>query len=147
MGMSRSSNFRMEQEQLPNPSEDLRDHIGTLIGSLSAGTNLFSSKPRAARGDVPQDAVFVYASGGRDPDRSMQEVDEIRHPIVTVTVRNSRQKTGSDLAQSIFNTLRGVPPTGYLDLVCANSQPMDMGYDSDGRHFFNMTFILAYLAV
>ena len=130
---------------MPNPAEDMQSHIAGLIASLTAGTNLYASKPRAPRGDVPEDAVFVYASGGRDPDRSMQEVDEIRWPIVTVSVRNSRQKTGSDLAQEIFNTLRGSPPTGYLDLVCANSQPVDMGYDSDGRHFFNMTFLLAYL--
>lgn len=130
---------------MANPAEDMVSHIETLIVGLSAGTNLFPSKPRAARGSVQQDSVFVYSSGGRDPDRSMQEVDEIRRPVVTVTVRNSRQKTASDLAQSIFNVLRGSPPAGYLDLICSSSQPIDLGYDSDGRHFFNMTFVLAYL--
>lgn len=127
------------------PAEDVRDHIAGLVGSLTAGTNLFASKLRSPRAGVPTNAVFVYASGGRDPDRSMQEVDEIRWPVVTVAVRNARQKTGSDLATSIFNTLRGSPPSGYLDLVCMGSQPTDMGYDSDGNHIFNITLRLAYL--
>jgi hypothetical protein len=120
-------------------------HIAGLIGSLTAGTNLFASKVRAPRGDVPSDAVFVFASPGRPPDRSMQQVDEIRWPTVSVVVRDSRQKTGSDLAQSILNTLRGTVPTGYLDLTSTGSSPMDNGYDSDGRHFFSITYVLAYL--
>ena len=130
---------------MPNPAEDMVTHIAGLIGSLTAGTNLFASKPRAPRSGVTQDAVFVFTSAGRNPDRSMRQVDEIRWPVVSVIVRNSRQKTGSDLAQSIFNTLRGTLPTGYLDLTTGGSSPNDMGYDSDGRHFFTMTFIMPYL--
>jgi hypothetical protein len=66
----------MEQGTVPNPAEDMVTHIAGLIGSLTAGTNLFASKVRAPRGDVPSDAVFVFASPGRPPDRSMQQVDE-----------------------------------------------------------------------
>jgi hypothetical protein len=128
-----------------NPAEDMVSHIAGLIGSLTAGTNLFASKVRAPRGDVPQDAVFVWASPGRSPDWSMGDVDEIRRPVVTVHVRNSRQKTGSDLIQQVFNTLRGTVPTGYLDMRTNMSSPSDNGYDSDGRHHFSVTFMTPYL--
>ena len=135
----------MGPEVMPNPAEDMVTHIAGLIGSLTAGTNIFASKPRAPRGDVEQDAVFVHATAGREPDKSMGYVTEIRWPVVVVTVRNSRMKTGSDLAQSIFNTLRGTVPAGYQDLTSNGSSPADMGYDSDGRHFFIMTFMMPYL--
>jgi hypothetical protein len=130
---------------VPNPAEDMVTHIAGLIGSLTAGTNIFASRVRAPRGDVPSDAVFVWAEPGQQPDRSMQEVDEIRWPIVMVHVRNARQKTGSDLSQSIFNTLRGTVPTGYLWLASTGSAPLDIGYDSDGRHQFVMAFRVPYL--
>lgn len=130
---------------MPNPAEDMVTHIASLIGSLTAGTNLFASKPRAARSGVTQDAVFVWSTPGRKPDLSMGYVDEIRRPVVIVHVRNGRQKTGSDLAQSILNTVRGTLPAGYLDLSSTMSSPVDSGYDSDGRHQFLISFMLAYL--
>ena len=130
---------------MPNPAEDMQTHIASLIGSLTAGTNLFASKPRAPRSGVPTDSVFVWATPGRKPDLSMSYVDEIRRPTVLISVRNARQKTGSDLAQSIFNTLRGTLPAGYLDLFSVMSSPVDNGYDSDGNHSFIISFTLAYL--
>lgn len=130
---------------MPDPAVDIAAHIATLIPSLTVGTNLFSSKPRAPRGDVPTDAVFVWAGSGREPDKSMGYVDEIRWPVVMVAIRNARQQTGSALAQSILNTLRGTVPAGYLDLTSVLSAPIDNGYDSDGRHNFMVTFTTPYL--
>ena len=130
---------------MPNPAEDMQTHIAGLIGSLTAGTNLFASKMRAPRSGVPVDAVFVWAEPGRVPERSMGEVDEIRWPVAMVYVRNGRQKTGSDLAQSILNTLRGTVPAGYLWLASTASAPTDIGFNSDGWHQFVMAFNLAYL--
>ena len=130
---------------MPNPAEDMVTHIAGLIGSLTAGTNIYASKPRAPRGDIKTDCVFVWATPGRKPDLSMGYVDEIRRPTVLVGVRNARQKTGSDLAQSIFNTLRDTLPSGYLDLFSVMSSPMDNGYDSDGNHSYIISFTLAYL--
>lgn len=128
-----------------NPAEDMQTHIASLIGSLTAGTNLYASKSRAPRGDIPVNAVFVWATPGRKPDLSMGYVDEIRRPTVLITVRNARQKTGSDLAQSILNTLRGTLPSGYQDLFSVMSAPVDNGFDSDGNHNHIVSFTLAYL--
>ena len=130
---------------MPNPAEDMVAHIASLIGSLTSGTNIFASKPRAPRGGVGQDVVFVWATPGRPPELSMGYVDEIRRPVVMVFIRNGRQKTGSDLAQSILNTVRATLPSGYLDLTSTMSAPVDSGYDSDGRHQFLVSFTLAYL--
>lgn len=130
---------------MPDPAVDIAAHIASLIPSLTVGTNLFSSKPRAPRGDVPQDAVFVWTGAGRVPDRVMSYADEIRWPIVMVAIRHSRQQSGSALAQSILNTLRGTVPAGYLDLTSVLSAPIDNGYDSDGRHHFMLTFTTPYL--
>lgn len=130
---------------MPNPAEDMVTHLAGLVGSLTAGTNIFASRPRAPRSDVPTDAVFCWAVAGKEPDKSMAQVDEIRWPVVLVHVRNARQKTGSDLAQSIFNTLRGTVPAGYQWLASTGSSPVDIGFDSDGRHQFVMGFELAYL--
>jgi len=91
------------------------------------------------------DAVFVWAQPGRKPDLSMGYVDEIRRPTVIVHIRNARQKTGSDLAQSILNTLRGTLPAGYQDLTSVMSAPVDNGFNSDGIHSFLVSFTLAYL--
>ncbi len=132
---------------MPNPAEDMVTHIASLIGSLTSGTNIYASKVRAPRGDIPVDAVFVWAEPGRVPERSMGEVDEIRWPVAMVHVRNGRQKTGSDLAQSILNTLRGTVPSGYLWLASTGSAPIDIGYNSDGIHQFVLAFNLAYLEV
>lgn len=106
---------------------------------------MFASKIMAARDTVPQNAVFVWASSGRQPERTMKHDDEIRRPVIMVHVRHSRQKDGSDLAQLIFNSLLGTVPTGYLDMYSANSSPVDGGFDSDGRHHFSIAYVAAYL--
>lgn len=129
---------------MPNPAEDMVTHINGLIPSLVPTTNLFASKVRAARDDVPVNAVFVWAGPGAQAQRTMGHTNEIRRPVVMVHIRNGRQKDGSDIAQQIFNTLMGTVPTGYLDMFASTSAPVDNGYDSDGRHNFAIAFVVAY---
>lgn len=126
------------------PATDLATEIGTQVGSLTLGTNLFHSMIRASDSNVPKNSVFVWGSGGLVPLRTMGEPDEIRTALVHVRVRNSKREDGSDLAHSIMDLLRGDIVSTYLEVTVATSEPASLGEDSDGSHYFGFEYLMTY---
>ena len=126
------------------PAEALATEIGTQVGSLTLGTDLFHSTIRAPDGTIPENCVFAWDGGGAPPLRSMSETDEIRRSVILVSVRNIKYKTGSDLAILVMNSLRAQSIATYLDLELVDSAPRSHGQDDEGLHHFGLSFILTY---
>lgn len=126
------------------PAEALATEIGTQVGSLTLGTNLFHSTIRAPDGTIPENSVFAWDGGGAPPLRTMSEPDEVRKSVILVSVRNTKYGTGSDLAILIMNSLRAQSISTYLDLELMNSAPRSLGQDEEGLHHFGLEFILTY---
>lgn len=126
------------------PATDLATEIGTQVGGLTLGTNLFHSSVRAPNASIPINSVFVWGSGGKPPLRTMSQPDEIRSAVVHVRVRDRTYSIGSTLAHTIMNTLRGLSVSTYLDLVAAISEPRSMGQDSESNHYFGMEYLMTY---
>jgi len=126
------------------PATDLATEIGTQVGSLTLGTNLFASTIRAPDSNIPKDSVFVWGDGGLVALRSMGDPDEIRTALVHVRVRSAKFSAGSTLAHSIMDLLRGDDVLTYLDVEVSKSEPMAMGEDSDGNHYFGFEYLMTY---
>ncbi len=126
------------------PAKALATEMGTQVGALTLGTNLFHSTIRAPDSFVPKNAVFAWDGGGAGPLRSMGEPDEIRRSVIVVDVRNIKYNTGSDLAILIMNSLRAKSIATYLDLVLVNSAPRALGKDDEGLEHFGLEFILTF---
>ena len=126
------------------PAEALATEMATQVGSLTLGTNVFHSTIRAPDIVVQKNCVFVWDGGGVPPLRTMGEPDEIRRVLVLVDVRDSKYKTGNDLALSIMNSLRAVSIATYLDVALGNSSPRSLGQDAEGLHHFGLEFILTH---
>ncbi len=129
------------------PTRDLVDFLNTNIASLTSGTNLYDSQVRAPlTGVIPEDAVFVWATGGRAPERTMGEPDEVRRAIVHFRVRNQKNATGLALAREIQDTVRASSITGYIDVSLLIPEPRALGQDADGRNFYGGEFEMTYVS-
>ncbi len=126
------------------PATDLATEIGTQVGSLTLGTNLSDGTIRAPSSFIPKDSVFVWGSGGVEPLRTMGDPDEIRMALVHVRVRSAKFAAGSTLAHSIMDLLRGDDVSTYLEVIVSKSEPMALGEDSDGNHYFGMEYLMSY---
>lgn len=126
------------------PALDLATEIATQEVTLTLGTNIFHGSIRAPDSFIPKNAVFVWGDSGRAPLRTMGDPDEIRIAVVHVRIRNANFSTGSTLAHSIMNLLRGDDVSTYLEVKVAISEPRSMGQDSEGNHFFGMEYLMTY---
>ncbi len=126
------------------PAEAIATEIGTQVGALTLGTNLFHSTIRAPDSFIPENAVFVWDGGGAVPLRTMSEPDEIRRSVILVDIRNVKYNNGSDQAILIMNSLRAQSIATYLDLELATSAPRSLGQDAEGHHHFGLEFILTF---
>ena len=126
------------------PAKALATEIGTQVGALTLGTNLFDSTIRAADGFIPENCVFAWDGGGAAPLRTMSEPDEIRRSVIVVSVRDLKYNSGRNLAILIMNSLRAQAISTYLDLELVNSAPRALGQDDEGLHHFGLEFILTF---
>lgn len=119
--------------------EPVVDFLGTQIGALTKGTNLFGGRMRDGEG-IPASCVFVASVGGPAPQRRMGQTLEIRQSMVNVVVRNEVWLTGYNLAYSVINAFNGNTsvPVGFLDGEILNSAPMDNGLDAKNRYMFTI---------
>ncbi len=126
------------------PATDLATEIAAQVASLTLVTNLFAGTIRASDSNIPRDSVFVWGSGGLPPLRTMSDPDEIRVALVHVRVRSAKYASGSDLAHSIMNLLRGDDIATYLEVTSATSEPAGLGEDPDGNHYFGFEYLMTY---
>ena len=129
------------------PTRDLVDNLNTNLAALTTGTNLYDAQVLAPlTGVIPEDAVFVWSTGGRPPERTMGEPDEIRRIIVHFRVRHQKHAIGLTWARDILDQLRAVSISGYLDIVLLIGEPRALGQDADGRNFFGGEVEMVYIS-
>ncbi len=126
------------------PATDLATEIAAQVASLILPATLVARTIRAHDSNIPRDSVFVWGSGGLPPLRTMGDPDEIRVALVHVRVRSAKYASGSDLAHSIMNLLRGDDISTYLEAISATSEPAYLGDDPDGNHYFGFEYLMTY---
>ena len=126
------------------PVEDFTNFLDGQFG-LVVGTDLHKGPISDAPG-FPPDCVFVRSAGGIEPLRSMAEATELRNSILDIRIRNTKHKAGELLGQDILNSMNGILglPSGYLDAVPLQSEPLDAGTDERGRYIFALNIRLAW---
>ena len=126
------------------PVEDFTNFLTGQFG-LVVGTNLHKGSISDAPG-FPVDCVFVRSAGGIEPLRSMAEATELRNSILDIRIRDAKHKAGELMGQNILNSLNGIAglPSGYLDAVPLQGEPLDAGTDERGRHIFALNIRLAW---
>ncbi len=129
------------------PTRDLVDHLSTNLAALTSGTNLFDSQVRAPHtGGVPEDAVFVWGTGGPLPERTMGEPDEVCRTVIHFRVRHQKAATGLTWARDILEEIQGVAIATYLDVYRLIAEPRALGQDSDGRNYFGGEVMMVYIS-
>lgn len=126
------------------PVEDFTNFL-TGQFSLVVGDNLHKG-PISDASAFPTDCVFVRSAGGIEPLRSMGEVTELRSSILDIRIRNAKHKAGELMGQDILNSMNGVAglPSGYLDAVPLQGEPLDAGIDESGRYIFALNIRLIW---
>lgn len=129
---------------MKNPARDLVNHFNSAGIGLTKGTNLFASQRRAAIGNVPVNAVFVYGVLGAPPVRVMGQSTEVLTAIVSATIRWNTYSGADNMARNMRDAVQGQSIAGYLDVFAATSEPSVLGEDADGSHLMLMGFELTY---
>lgn len=117
--------------------------------SLTEGTNLFRGQVRPAGAGVPVKAVFVEAIGGAVNARFMGSAGKkLREYSVTARVRSDVGDSagGRTLALQVHAALDHIlaPATGYVDALCDQPCPVELGQDALGAHEWSVNVTLRY---
>ena len=124
------------------PPTDVAVELAAAGIGLTLGTNLFTGPLRDVSAGVPKNAVFIKGLSGGLPQRTMGEVNEIREPLVSVTVRNSSFNNGDTKVRQIQEALQAVTISGYLDVAARQSEPLYLEPDDQNLHRWIVIFSL-----
>ncbi len=124
------------------PPTDVAVKLAAASIGLTLGTNLFTGPLRDVSAGVPKNAVFVKGMPGGLPERTMGEANEIRGPLVSVTVRNSSFNDGDTKVRQIQEALQAVTISGYLDVAARQSEPLYLEPDDQNLHRWIVIFSL-----
>lgn len=124
------------------PPTDVAVELAAASIGLTLGTNLFTGPLRDVSAGVPKNAVFIKGLSGGLPQRTMGEVNEIREPLVSVTVRNSSFNDGDTKVRQIQEALQAVTISGYLDVEARQSEPLYLEPDDQNLHRWIVIFSL-----
>ncbi len=127
-----------------NPALDFATFLAGAGLGLVLGTTVVVGMPRDVGGTVPTNAVFVWGLGGPPATRVMGEVNEVRHPLISLRVRNRSMLSGDTLARSILNAVAGSDVATYLDTFPLQPEPNYAGRNDDGDHFWGHNFEMVY---
>lgn len=119
-------------------SEDLAAHLaadGAL--ALTVGANLFRSPPRAPTaiqgpGGVPSACAFLWADGGREPQRYMGSArGALEFLSVSVVYRGGARafELEEGKAHAMLRRLELAPVPGYVSVRVLQSAPEFLGWD------------------
>jgi hypothetical protein len=127
------------------PDEDVANALAAAIGTLTKGTNLFTGKVRAPGANIPDEAVFVLATGGPPTqDYGGQTAAETHFSGVQIRTRSNPNEfeAGQALARLVHRTLHHTPPTGYLEATSASTEPLAIAEDESAHHHWSSNFQL-----
>lgn len=133
----------------------LRDYAADVVTklaaagiSLTAGTNLFHGKMRAA--DVagfPDKAVSVLTLGGPAPQDYCQggtHTPQMYQPTVQIMIRsNVRDFSGGEtLARTVYGAIHDASITGYHGCRAQTGSPIYVGETNEGHHLWSLAITL-----
>lgn len=132
------------------------------IGNAATGLNVFTGPERAASGNqalpgaVPQVAIFVRETGGRqdEPYKADTNLETtpapedwpgVYYPGVQILVRGPTgdYDTGKALADAVRKGIDKSPPTGYFESRVALSTPLWDREDDSNRDLFSINVELS----
>jgi hypothetical protein len=125
------------------PDLDLATYLGTQIGALTLGTNLFVGKTRAVGDNIPSKAVFCLATGGPTPQAYMDGTAvEERPSMVQARIRSEPRDFdgGQTLARLVRDTAHHASISGYIDVEAQQAEPFPIGEDAKGHHEWSINF-------
>jgi hypothetical protein len=124
------------------PSEDIAAILASNIGTLTLGTNLFTSQMPQAAADK---SVCVIDTGGYDPV-ALLDKDTVQRPTVQIIVRGDKGKnqTAYALAKTIDDVLDLMDRateggTVYIGIYKVGDIT-SLGQDDDNRPLWSMNF-------
>jgi len=136
-----------------NPEVDTITRLEELtisgIGALVEGTNVFRGPIIAslAAGDsfpIPQQAIFVRASGGSPPLIHPFDAVQEKAFLIDIFVRGEPMSYASTraIAQTILDHLNDNPTSSYYRAKTVASQPQWIDQEDSGAHIFVVTLEL-----
>lgn len=125
------------------PDAALVAQLDTAIASLTAGTNLFTGRPRPPATGMPRVGVFVEVQGSPVNVPYMGAAKTYRIYDLQVTVRSEAgdYAGGLALARSCRDALHITTPTGYVSCR-VQGEPYPVGQDEAGSDLFTLHVLL-----
>jgi len=120
---------------MSTPDITLATYMGTNIGALTLGTNLFHGPIMPADSYVPVKAVFVLSDGGVMIG-NLGQTDVNKDQVVGIWIRSDKDDfaSGRDLGRAIISAVHYAALSGYLDCLVKTTDPEYMRADPEGRH-------------
>jgi len=111
--------------------------LGAAGLSLTDATNLFRGPPLDV-GGVPDDCVFVTATGGPAPqdyiDGGSGPTVKSKTALVTIRAQFNNNQAGYALAENCLDALHKSDPSGWISFEVRESAPNYIGVDEQSRH-------------
>lgn len=112
--------------------------------SMTLGTNVFAGPKREATSEVSLPVVYVLATGGPPPlySRSVGAGDvSIKTINIHVDVESAPEayQAGRTVAYNVWDALKYLPPTGYIDLQPVESDVTYIGKNERGSHCWSFS--------
>ena len=129
------------------PALDLATYIGTNVGALTLGTNLFVGKVRAKSAQIPSKAVFCLAGGGPAPTAYADgTTTNYRQSAIQVRVRDVPRDfgAGQTLARAVRDAVHQKTIAGYVDVYVEQSEPIYINEDSQGHHEWSINVMMTH---
>jgi len=130
---------------MSQPEITLATYIGSQVGALTYGTNLFPGPMRpSGEGSIPHECVFVISTGGLAPQQFVGMSTSIKYHGAQVMIRGDRKdfQGGLALARSCYDAAHKAPLSGYIDCLVVESDPSYLGEDDDGHPLWSINLIL-----
>lgn len=113
------------------------DHEKQIADYLANNAGLsVSVKAGGFRPGYDDDIVVVrYDQTSPSPEYEFGRGEEIKYPRIRAVARapSNKRETAKDRARTIWDTLSGAQPSGYMVVLGVGSQPVPMGQDEDNR--------------
>lgn len=127
------------------PETDLVSTLNTEVAWLTTGTNLFSGPVRPVRATyMPGRAVFVFPSGGQEPQAFLGESVCMRKSSVIIRTRGNHSstadayKTALSDARDVRDAVHFASIAGYFDIRVDQTEPIYIGEDENGHPEFSI---------
>lgn len=132
-------------------ADTLDADIATVLAAggigLTSGTNLFTGPERPIGDGIPDEAVFVLASGGYPPEPFIDgSGQDYCISTVQIIVRSAIRShdSGQTLARDVRDCVHKATIAGYVDLRVREAEPNYLGQDEQELHTWSLNMELQH---